>query len=1106
MKRAVGLFFLLIALPAAVSAQQKWFDVVSPDTTVFIDFRVIPDSLMVTGALTWSFHAPTGMLRLTVDPPAEVLVSYRTYPITLPLPIIRTRGQWDGSENGDAPILIRRQDPLFGDNRLQKSGSFTRGIQIGSDRDLTLESGLQFDVSGYITDSIFITASLTDRSTPIQPDGTTQTLREFDQVYVRLTHPNASMQMGDIDVNLDGSHFARFSRRLQGVEVRSKTPAGSYTAAAAVMRGNFRTATLRVSDGIQGPYRLTGASDEPFVVVLAGTERVYLDGVLLRRGQDQDYVIDYGLGEISFTDRRLIRADHRIVVDYQYLSSSYSRSLIAAQATSPLLLDGRMSFGFSYIREADDIRFTESVGITEQEREVLRLAGDDRSLAVVSGADSVGFRLDADYVLYVKRDSLIGGIPTTIYEHRPGDPDGVFRVFFSRVESGTGSYRSMPSFANSVVYQFVGAGNGDFEPFRTLIAPQEQQLLSGYSSIALSANIALETEIMMSVLDKNRFSQRDNSDNVDYGWRTAAVFSGRLSGSAQHRYLGRNVSFFDRIRDVEFDDMWNVPLNSTGEEIVNDLDLTYSITERSNVRAFGGLLRRGVFESTRAGFSVNTAEPGYPALRADADRASSNYGLAARTDGDIRYPWHVTPVIRWDAEQLETVLDTRYVDLTPGILVDPIGWVNISVFRGHRVDEQKTSEQYLRTAESTTWEGDVTVDPGTWVRTQNRMVFRNRRFASDRTSGVLNETSRGITLRSDTDIDDPNRAFSVQLSHEVNTESRALLDETYLEVGPELGQYVWIDLNNDGVRQVDEFFPETTPNEGTYIKQFRPSEEVFPIVSVDSRVNWLIDPVHWFPGNAVLSQIRYRGSLDLREQNRTQTPSDIYLLRWSAFQNDSTTVNGRIRLTNHIDLFQRSSSWSMRLSSDVSRGKMQQVLGPETSTQHRYGMMSEYRFERVALVGMEAENAGRSVESRDASFRNMDIDGWMIAPYVRFWPTSAWQGHIRLSLQQKRDEAPAEPIDASAVRVKVESTARLWTSWNVFSGVEFRSITLSGNPSPLSEFELTEGAGIGRSVYWTMNVNVATSQQVRASLQYDGRTRQRGAPIQTVRMTMTAVF
>ncbi len=1106
MKRAVGLIFLVLMLNAAVSAQQKWFDVVSPDTTVFIEFLVIPDSLTVTGALSWSFDSPTGMLRLVVDPPSEVLVTYRTHPVTLPLPIIRTRGQWDGGESSASPTITRRQEPLFGDNRLQKSGSFTRGLQIGSDRDLTLESGLQFDVSGYITDSIFITASLTDRSTPIQPDGTTQTLREFDQVYVRLIHPNASMQMGDIDVNLDGSHFARFSRRLQGVEVRSNTPAGSYTAAAAVMRGNFRTTTLRASDGIQGPYRLTGASDEPFVVVLAGTERVFLDGVLLRRGQDQDYVIDYGLGEITFTNRRLIRADHRIVVDYQYLSSSYSRSLLAAQATSPLLLDGRMAFGFSYIREADDIRFTESVGITEQEREVLRLAGDDRSLAVVSGADSVGFRLDADYVLYVKRDSLIGGIPTTIYEHRPGDPDGVFRVFFSRVESGAGSYRSIPSFANSVVYQFVGAGNGDFEPFRTLIAPQEQQLLSGYSSITLTSTIALETEVMMSVLDKNRFSQRDNSDNVDYGWRTAAVFSGRLYGSAQHRYLGRNTAFFDRIRDVEFDRKWNVPITAAGEDIVNDIDLGYAISPQSRFRVFGGFLRRGAFESNRAGFDLDTAEPGFPMLRADGERTSSTYGLAARTDGDIRYPWKLTPVFRWDAEQREAERETRYLDLTPGLMMDQMGWVSAAIFRGHRIEEQSKSERYLRTAESTTWEGDVVLDPGTWVRTQNRLVFRNRQFATDPTSGVLNETSRGITLRSDTDIEAPNRAFSVRFSHEVNTESRALLDETYLEVGPESGQYVWIDLNNDGVRQVDEFFPETTPNEGTYIKQFRPSEDVFPIVSVDSRVNWVLDPVHWFPGNAVLSQIRYRGSFDLREQNRTQTPSDIYLLRWSAFQNDSTTVNGRIRLTNHIDLFQRSSSWSMRLTSDVSRGKMQQVLGPETSTQHRFGVSGEYRFERIALIGMEAENAGRSVESRDAAFRNMDIDGWMIAPYVRFWPTSAWQGHIRFSVQQKRDEAPAQPVDASAVRVKVESTSRIWTSWNVFSGVEFRSITLSGTPSPLSEFELTEGAGIGRSMYWTLNVNVATSEQVRASLQYDGRTRQAGAPIQTVRMTMTAVF
>jgi hypothetical protein len=74
--------------------------------------------------------------------------------------------------------------------------------------------------------------------------------------------------------------------------------------AAGISKGKFARNTLAITEGNQGPYKLTGSNGETYLVVLANSEAVYINGTKLMRGANQDYVIDYNLGTVTFTPKR----------------------------------------------------------------------------------------------------------------------------------------------------------------------------------------------------------------------------------------------------------------------------------------------------------------------------------------------------------------------------------------------------------------------------------------------------------------------------------------------------------------------------------------------------------------------------------------------------------------------------------------------------------------------------------------------------------------------------------------------------------------------------------------------------------------------------------
>ena len=1023
-------------------------------------------------------------------------------------------------------LIQRSSQNVLDDSELEQRGSLSRGIIIGTNQDFALESGLQFELSGKLTDDVSINALLTDKSIPIQPDGTTQNIREFDRVFIQLTSPTTTIEMGDVDVSLEKSTFAQINRRLQGATGYTSTKYGEYSGALSSVRGTFKSLSYEGEDGVQGPYRLTGRDGEEFVTILAGTERVFINGTQVSRGQENDYIIDYGLGEVFFTNNLLIKDETRIVIEYEYIDQNFSRTLVAAEA-GDTFLDGRIQFGATVIRQADGDELLSQQSLSKEDIDVLRTVGDNPDMAIVPGERLVTSD-DGINVRYAKVDTVFNGVSYSIFKNIPGDPMSQFIVSFSKAETGSGSYRRISSSVNGLLYEWAGPGLGEYEPFRTLPAPEKQQMVAFYGNIDITRSLSFFGEWAASGHDKNRFSSIDDDDNNDISYISGVGVKevdsgiGTINASFKRRYSGERFSFFERTREVEFARKWNLQENSETKEAISEAELSLDFSSNSKIKSEFGIIEQDLFKGTRLGFSFVSDEPKVLGLNYTQDWVRSDDELLNEQGNWFRQKGNIDkgirknfiPYVGFEQEHREQRFsDTdslkntsfSFFEVGPGlryssfVLTADVGTVvreDKGVLENALEKESRSLEQRL----------GLEFRPSQFFSTKSNIHVRNKDFEQAfKEQG--NANSRGLLIRSATNYKLSSGVFNGDAFYEANTQRRALFQEAYIEVGPELGQHVWIDSNKDGVQQIDEFFFELSPNEGTYVKRFLPSDELFPVIDLKARLRNEVKPFAFLKSeDIILKNIILRSRIDISENSTTGRIKDVYLLKLSTFRNDSTTIEGRLSWDKELDLLPEYSKGDVRIGYNQSSSTSKRSNESQKSFSNAGYFNGSVNLTAKTRISTDVLMSKNEISSDQLSSRNFDIKTFEITPNIEILANRSWQSSLSLSYSKKEDRAPQQPVEAQIWKFTSTNRTFLFKKIQANTRIELRNSAVKGTSTSAGAYELTEGTGEGTNLIWTIAANYRLSHLIRFSFSYDGRTVKDRPDIHTTKMVISAVF
>jgi hypothetical protein len=830
-----------------------------------------------------------GTIRFTEELPANatVVVHYRRRPFLLaPVYSLRPVEAAPAESADPAPVrdvVVRPPEPSSSPNLIfggTKSVSFSTGTNRGS----TLDQSLEATVEGKLTPTISVRALLSDNNLPIQPEGNTEELEYFDRVFVEIEGTHARAAMGDITLDHRTSSFSPLVRQLRGFSGSAWIPRGRVTAAGAEAKGEFRSVTFRGTTGLQGPYALLSPARTTRDVIIAGTERVSIDGVRVERGPNRDYIIDYDAGSITFTPRRLVTTDTEIAVDFEVTAEQYSRTT-ALGAAERVMLGAGVSISIAYAREADDKSDAKSVSLTEDDVAILAGAGDDPDAAITGGvvpADSG----NGDYV-FVPADTTAGTPAFYRFDEILGD----FLVSFIEVSANTGDYRRGGiSSRGTPFFEFVGAGLGNYVIGRALPLPTSVEVVTARLAREAGA-FTFDGEWNVSRNDQNLFSSIDDDDNDGNAGQFRAAFTRegdwRLGVSGLASVLEDRFQGFDRTRPAYYYRDWNLEdVALVGREATQEVSLSAARTSAASARFTASHLDRDQFEGWKQ-------EGVLVAGRLD-DRGLSARAFTSDTEGtgndrtrrhvttEAAYGvWKVVPTLAYGHEvyrnAFEAAADSGRAYELFGAALGSRGDPNLS----WRVEGEERHTQSIDAAT------DDFVDSRRDQTISGLLGYRGTGAAHAELQAI-HRREENLLVGGDATTDlmrlkagsawDP-LGLLADADYEVSQNDAATLQRSVVFVGEGKGDY-------------NALGEPVGKGKGAYTLLFLPTTDSTPVHTVGFNLRLAWKPSQRPHSSWLLRNVSVDQTLGVREESTYEPAWKIYLMLPSALQRDDATVFG----------------------------------------------------------------------------------------------------------------------------------------------------------------------------------------------------------------------